>query len=447
MTARVVIAGTASGVGKTTIATGLMAALRHSGHAVAGFKVGPDFIDPSYHALATGRPPRNLDAFLSGEEVIAPLFAHGSAGADIAVVEGVMGLYDGASSEVLYRLRLLESGRGGFASTAHVATLLQAPVVLVVDASAMARSIAATVHGYATFDPDVHVAGVIANRVGSPRHAEILREALDPLGIPVLGTLRRDDAMTTPSRHLGLVPVAERQPAAQRTVDDLAAFMSAGLDLHAIARIAATAPALHATAWTPAQHDGGRRTVAVAHGPAFTFAYTENLELLAAAGGDVAVFDPTTDPLPDGAQAIYLGGGFPEAHADALSANEPLRRQIAAFDGPILAECGGLLYLCRSLDGTPMCGVLDADAHMTARLTLGYREAEAVFDSVGWAAGDKVRGHEFHRTHVAPDPGQAWQLDGTRREGFVTGRIHASYLHTHWASTPDVARRFLWAAA
>jgi cobyrinic acid a,c-diamide synthase len=432
---RVIVAGTASGVGKTTVATGLMAALRRAGHTVAGFKVGPDFIDPGYHAAATGRPPRNLDPFLSGEELIAPLFMHGAAGADIAVVEGVMGLFDGAS------------GRGSFASTAHVATLLQAPVVLVVDASSMARSIAAMVHGYATFDPDVRVAGVIANRVGSARHVQLLHDALQPLGIPLIGALRRDDAMATPSRHLGLIPVAERRAAAARTVGALAETLTAGVDLHAVTRIAASAPTLRARAWQAPQLDSSRRLVAVARGPAFTFAYTENLELLAGAGADLAAFDPTTDALPDGAAAVYLGGGFPEEHAGALASNEPLRRQIAEFRGPVLAECGGLLYLCRSLDGAPMCGVVDADARMTSRLTLGYREAEAVSDSVGWQAGDKVRGHEFHRTVVEPDAGAAWQLDGTRREGFVAGRVHASYLHTHWARTPDVARRFLWAAA
>lgn len=434
---RVVIAGTASGVGKTTIATGLMAALRTSGQVVAGFKVGPDFIDPSYHALATGRPARNLDAHLCGPDLIAPLFAHGARGADVAVIEGVMGLFDGAAAT------------DGFASTAHVAALLRAPVVLVVDAAAMSRSIAAMVHGYATFDPDVRVAGVIANRVGSDGHVELLRDALAPLGIPLLGALRRDDALTTPSRHLGLVPAAERAATAARTVAAVGAHVAAAVDVEAVAQVAGSAPALHTAPWRPPVHDARGVGVAVARGPAFTFAYTENVELLEAAGGMVLPFDAASDErLPEGAKALYLGGGFPEVHADALTANERLRAQVAGFGGPVIAECGGLLYLCRSLDGKPMAGVLDAEARMCERLTLGYREAEAATDSPGWRAGQKVAGHEFHRSVVTPRAGAApaWHVDGTP-EGFVVGNVHASYLHSHWAATPDVARRVVEAAS
>jgi cobyrinic acid a,c-diamide synthase len=202
---RIVIAGTSSGAGKTTVACGLIGALRARGRVVQGFKVGPDYIDPSYHALASGRPGRNLDAFLSGPELIAPLARHGERGADLAVVEGVMGLFDGAS------------GRGELASTAHVAKLLDAPVLLVVDAASMARSAAAIVHGYRTFDPDVQVAGVIFNRVGSDHHEQLLREALADLGVPVVGALRRDDAVATPERHLGLVPAHEREAQAERS--------------------------------------------------------------------------------------------------------------------------------------------------------------------------------------------------------------------------------------
>jgi cobyrinic acid a,c-diamide synthase len=435
-----VIAGTASGVGKTTIATGLMAALAARGFRVAGFKVGPDYIDPSYHALATGRSPRNLDAFLCGPELIAPLFVHGAAGADIAVIEGVMGLFDGAR------------GRSDYASTAHVAKLLDAPVVLVVDTSAMARSVAAMVHGYATFDPALRVAGVICNRVASPGHAELLRQALLPLGIPLLGTPHRDPALCSPSRHLGLVPVAERPEQARRAVAELGQRLTPALDLDALERIARTAAPVRSAAWTPAGsrtvQDPASRRVAVAGGPAFTFVYTENLELLRAAGAELLPLDPTRDEtLPGGTQALYLGGGFPEAHAKALSANTPLRRAVRGFDGPILAECGGLLYLCEELDGLPMCGVLPARGTMTERLVLGYREAEAATGSVLWRRGEQVRGHEFHYSTVTPEAGcrPAWHLD--RTEGFVAGRLHASYLHTHWAATPWSAQRFLGAAA
>ncbi len=439
--ARLVVAGTASGVGKTTVATGLMAALAARGLRVAGFKVGPDFIDPSYHAVATGRPGRNLDAFLSGEQLIAPLFARGVRGADVAVVEGVMGLFDGAI------------GRGEFASTAHVAKLLDAPVVLVVDAAGMGRSVAATVSGYAAFDPDVRLAGVIANRVGSDRHAALLAESLAGVGVPLLGVVRRDGAVVTPSRHLGLVPVAERTAAARRTVAELGARVASGVDLDALLSLARTAPPLRAPAWEPPTRGGPPvARVAVAGGSAFSFVYPETLELLAAAGADLQTFDPTTDPsLPDGADALYLGGGFPEVHADALSANAPLRATVAAFVAagrPLVAECGGLLYLCRSLDGRPMCGVVDADATTGGALTLGYRDATAAGDSPLWRAGATVRGHEFHVSAVTPRAGAtpAWTFAPGGAEGFATAALHASYLHTHWAATPQVAGNLVAAA-
>ena len=235
---RLVVAAPASGQGKTTVATGLMAALRARGLAVSGHKAGPDYIDPSYHALATGRPGRNLDPVLCGEDLIAPLFAHGAAGADIAVVEGVMGLFDGR-------------GTTSFGSTAHVARLLDAPVLLVVDAAAQGRSVAALVAGFAGYDPRVRLGGVILNRVGSARHEEILRAALDDLGVPVLGALRRDDGVTAPSRHLGLVPVAEREGPARQALDRLGAVVGAAVDLDAVLRLAASAGPLPTAAWSP----------------------------------------------------------------------------------------------------------------------------------------------------------------------------------------------------
>jgi cobyrinic acid a,c-diamide synthase len=447
MIPRLVVAGTSSGAGKTTVATGLLAALAARGERPTGFKVGPDFIDPSYHALACGRPGRNLDAFLSGPELIAPLFRHGSAGAGVAIVEGVMGLYDGAS------------GRGELASTAHVAKLLQAPVVLVVDAAAMARSVAAIVHGYATFDPDVDVAGVILNRVGSAFHVELLREALAPLGIPVLGALHRDDALTAPERHLGLVPVAEREPRARETIGGLAAAIAAGCDLAALLAIARAAPDVPGERWRPepaSEPAPAPVRVAVAGGPAFSFHYEENLELLAAAGAELAPFDPLVDEeLPPRAGALLLAGGFPEAFAAELSENWALRAEIAAFarrDRPVLAECGGLLYLAGELDGRPMCDVVDVTATMTERLTLGYREATAAAHHPAWPAGTTVRGHEFHYSRVDPAAAAAspaWTLrarGAERAEGHVAGGVHASYLHTHWAATPDVATRLVEAA-
>ena len=443
---RVVVAGTHSGAGKTTVASGLMAAFARKGRKVAPFKVGPDFIDPSYHALASGRPGRNLDAFLSGSELVAPLFEHGARGADISVIEGVMGLFDG------------KTGGGEMASTAHVAKLLGAPVLLVVDAGSMARSVAAMVHGYATFDPDLRVAGVILNRVGSPVHEGILREALAPLGIPVLGVLRRDREISTPDRHLGLVPVAERRAEAEQALDRLGEVISRSCDLDAISRLAASAEGLNAAAWAPESPDPEPSPVrvVVATGPSFSFLYRENLELMEGAGAEVVMFDPTSDgDLPQGTDALYLGGGFPEAYAEALSANEPLKGRIREFAGsgrPVVAECGGLLYLCRELDGHAMCGVLDAGARMTSRLSLGYREARAAADSPLAEAGETVRGHEFHYSAVEPGAGvfplasPAWELAGRGEEGFVSGGVCASYLHTHWAAKPGLARRFVSSA-
>lgn len=447
MIPRIVVAGTSSGAGKTSVACGLIGALRSRGLRVQGFKVGPDFIDPSYHALASGRPGRNLDAFLSGPDLIAPLARHGASGADIAVIEGVMGLFDGAS------------GRGELASTAHVAKLLRAPVLLVVDASSMARSAAAIVHGYRTFDPTLEIAGVILNRVGSDGHEQLLREAIAPLGVPVVGVLRRDGRVSAPERHLGLVPAGERESRARSALDALAAAISARADLDAVLALAHAAPPLDSPAWSPESAEpvlAGAR-IGIARGPAFSFHYEENLELLSAAGAELVPFDPLHDErLPDRVGALVFAGGFPEVFAAELAANVSLRREIAAFahsGRPILAECGGLLYLCRNLDGNEMCGVLPARARMTGRLGLGYREATAVASSLYAQAGEQFRGHEFHYSQIDPPHGDteaAWKLaarGSERLEGFVSGAVHASYLHLHWAAYPQLALRLARAAA
>ncbi|MGX1502870.1 UNVERIFIED_CONTAM: cobyrinic acid a,c-diamide synthase [Streptomyces graminofaciens] len=455
MVARLVIAAPSSGAGKTTVATGLMAAFTAAGLTVSPHKVGPDYIDPGYHALATGRPGRNLDAYLCGTDLVAPLFRHGADGCELAVVEGVMGLYDGAADQ------------GELASTAQVAKLLRAPVVLVVDASSQSRSVAALVHGFASWDPEVRIGGVILNKVATDRHEHLLREALGGSGVPVLGVLRRAAEVATPSRHLGLVPVAERQAEAVDAVASMAEQVRAGCDLDGLLALARSAPPLDARAWTPAfeagPHSGdavassaavagsGRPVVAVAGGAAFTFSYAEHVELLRAAGAEVVAFDPLRDEqLPEGTRGIVIGGGFPEVYAPELSANEPLRKavsELARSGAPVAAECAGLLYLARSLDGKPMCGVLDADARMSGRLTLGYREAVAVSDSPLAAAGTRLRGHEFHRTVLEPGAGPvpAWGMVRPERrvEGFVQHGVHASYLHTHWASRPEVAARFV----
>ena len=463
--ARLVIAAPASGSGKTTVACGLMAALRARGLAVSGHKVGPDYIDPGYHALATGRAPRNLDPFLCGEDLIAPLFRHGAAGAQVAVIEGVMGLFDGADPATV-------PGRDAdFGSTAHVARLLGAPVLLVLDAARAGRSVAALAAGFAAFDPRTPVAGVILNRVGSDRHERLLREALAASGIVVYGAIRRTDGILTPSRHLGLIPAAERESVAAAAVARMGDLIARSCDLDALLTLARHAPDLPAPPWDPAEalapfspapfHSAPfdsapfapAPVVAVAGGAAFTFGYTEQCELLEAAGSRVVSFDPLRDEdLPAGTSGLILGGGFPEVHAAELSANERLRRQVTALASraaPLAAECAGLLYLARTLDGLPMCGVLDVQATMTPKLTLGYRDAVAMTDSVLARAGDRVRGHEFHRTAATPPSGAraAWRFGSGELEGHVTGSGVASYLHTHWAGHPAAASRFASACA
>ncbi|MEV0620090.1 cobyrinate a,c-diamide synthase [Nonomuraea sp. NPDC050404] len=446
MIPRLVIAAPSSGSGKTTVATGLMAALRARGLRISPHKVGPDYIDPGYHALATGRPGRNLDPWLQGEERVAPLFLHGAAGCDVAVVEGVMGLFDGR-------------GESDFASTAHVARLLDAPVVLVVDAARQSRSVAAVVHGFATFDARVRVGGVVLNRVGSDRHEELCRAALAEAGVPVLGAIRRDEAVVTPSRHLGLVPAAERKGEAVAAVERLAALVSRSCDLDALLRLAASAPPLDGTPWDPTNPappldatpwhpeerpvQVERPVVAVAGGAAFTFGYAEHVELLRAAGAEVVTFDPLRDErLPEGTGGLVIGGGFPEVYAAELAANEPLRAEVAAFAGPIAAECAGLLYLCEELDGRPMCGRVPGRASMTSRLTLGYREAVAVGHSPLTRPGERYRGHEFHRTTVAYRSGPLFRWDGGS-DGYGDALVTASYLHLHWAGRPETAQRLV----
>lgn len=426
-----------------------MGALRQSGHRVAPFKVGPDFIDPGYHGLATGRPGRNLDPVLVGEDLIGPLYRHGSQDADIAVVEGVMGLFDGRIDD-----QFLIPARG---STAAVAQLLGAPVLLVVDARGQSQSIAAVLQGFSTFQPGLRVGGVILNRVGSQRHEQVLRQACEAVGIPVLGALPRHDELAVPSRHLGLVTATEHGDHAQAAVAAMAALVARHVDLPAVAALAGSRVA--AQPWSPQDAVGdpvpAGPVVAIAAGPAFTFGYPERDELLRASGARLVEFDPLTDTLPAGTAAVVLPGGFPEQYPEQLAANTAVRAQIRdlAARGPLHAECGGLTYLMDDLDGHTMCGVLAGSARFTERLTLGYRDAVAAADSVLYPTGSRVVGHEFHRTTIElAGPAQpAWLLrrPGTAPvgEGAVQAGVHASYLHTHPAAQPQAVRRFVARAA
>lgn len=448
-TPAVVISAPASGTGKTTVATGLIGALRQSGDRVAPFKVGPDFIDPGYHALAAGRVGRNLDPVLVGADLIGPLYRHGCGDADVAVVEGVMGLFDGRIEQPL---RLPAHG-----STAEVAELIGAPVLLVLDARGHSQSIAAVVHGFSTVQPGVRVAGVILNRVGSSRHEEVLRQACEAVGAPVLGALPRRDELSVPSRHLGLVTAVEYADHARAAVAAMTELVARHVDVPAVRALACSE--VTGGPWSPQAAVGdpvaGSPVVAMAAGRAFSFGYAEHAELLRAAGAAVVSFDPLADSLPENTAALVLPGGFPEQYPGDLTGNAALRAQIQelAARAPVHAECGGLTYLMSDLDGHRMCGVLAGSARFGPRLTLGYRDAVAAADSALFSAGQRVVGHEFHRTAVEFDATAepAWLMRGPggepTAEGVVRGGVHASYLHTHPAAHPLSIARFVRCAA
>ena len=438
---RLVVAGTHSGVGKTTVATGLMAALTGRGRRVAPAKIGPDFNDPGYHALACGRPGRNLDAWMSGADLMAPLAARAASGGDVLVVEGVMGLFDGAAD-------------GTPSSTADVARLIGAPIVLVVDCSSQAGSVAALVHGFATFDPSIRLAGVVLNRLGSPGHEAMVRDALaaSPSAVPVVGALQRDDRLSWRDRHLGLVPVAEEPERIGASLALLADLITASCDLDLIESIAASAETME-VADVPVPRTVATARIAMAGGRAFTFSYPDNAEALIAAGAEIVEFDPLHDAaLPADIDGLVLGGGFPEVMADQLATNTSLLADVRRRIGEGLvtwAECGGLLWLAGSLDGHRLAGVVAADAVMTSRLTLGYRTATTNVDCPLGPAGTELRGHEFHYSTIEPT-GDALSLTGRFGRGdggFATPTLLASYLHVHLASRPDLAEHFVRAAA
>lgn len=448
---RVVISAPSSGHGKTAVSIGLLAAYAARGMVASGFKIGPDHVDAAYLGLAAGRPARNLDPRLVGGGQVGPLFRHGAADADIAVVEGTMGLYDGLT------------GRTDSESTAQVASLLRAPVVLVVDAAVLGQSIAALVHGFRAYDEMTWLGGVILNRVASERHERLLREALADIGVPVLGVLYRRDigpaVAQLPAREHGVVPVVQHGIDATRAVRRLGEVVTAGIDLERLLALARSAPPLSAPVWSPdeavvgdaptgditapaAARDGRRPVVAVAYG------YVETAELLTAAGAEVARFDPLRDErLPEGVDALVVGAALPESYADELSSNEALRVAVAALaqEGkPVVAEGTGLVWLCQELDGRPMCGVLDATARTTDLIVIGYREAIARTTML-LPAGTRVTGHKVHRTLVTPRAGEdpAWSWPGGPPEGFVWQRVHASYLGVHWAGAPEIAVRLV----
>jgi cobyrinic acid a,c-diamide synthase len=462
---RLVIAAPSSGHGKSVIAIGLLAALRGRDLPAAGFKIGPDYIDAAYLGLAAGRPAGNLDPRMVGPDLIAPLFRQGAAGAAIAVVEGTMGLYDGLG------------GAPDTTSTAQVAGLLRAPVLLVVDAAAMGQSVAALVHGFRGYDEMVWLAGAILNRVTSDRHEQLLRASLDDIGVPVFGALRRHQLaeVVLPPRDRGVVPVVQEAVDARRGVRRLGEVVAAAVDLDRLVALARSAPGLPAAAW-PSESEPGparpvavspapggstgadaepgirRPVVAVAGGARFSYGYDGVADLLGEAGAVVVPIDPLRDEvLPPGTAGVVLGGALPEAYTDEFAANTGLARSLRALaraGGPIMAEGTGLLLLLREYAGQPMAGVIDATGVPGEHLALGYREAVAVTPAPLLPAGTAVVGYRRHHGLIAPRASErpAWSWPGAAPEGFVAGHLHASLLCLHWAGVPEIARRLVAAA-
>lgn len=447
---RLVVAGAGSGSGKTTVALALMAALRRRGFSVQGFKSGPDYIDPGHHTAVTGRPSRNLDIWMMGLDVVREIFQRASAGADLSIIEGVMGLYDGKDPES-------DSG-----STAELSRVLDAPVLLVIDAAGMARSAAAVVLGFQRLDPTLRLAGVIVNRVGGPGHYQLLKTAIESAcGVEVVGYLQQQERLAIPERHLGLVPASESDDDEQALSDALASALESTVDLERIVQIGRSSPpwpACRAVVFT-----GTRRPpsvmIAVARDSAFHFYYPENLELLAWHGAEVRFFRPLAGELiPEDADGLYWGGGFPEVFAADLSRQTRLLEQVRdrIRDGlPTFAECGGLMFLARELVDREGCshamaGVIPAVVRMQGKLAaFGYREARALQTSCLLAAGDRVRGHEFHYSTVEYEEQtvpHAYEVSGSRgtgREGYVRRSLLAGYTHLHLASSPGAAARFV----
>ena len=435
---KLVVAGVTSGVGKTTVSVAIMEALRKKGLKVQPFKVGPDFIDPSYHTFVTNRQSRNLDVWMMGKQGVLDCFARACQGADVAVIEGVMGLFDGMS------------GRDNFASTAHVAKILDAPVILVVDAGKGGRSIAAIALGFLEFDRNVKIAAIILNNVAGERHAGYITEALrGKVRAPVVGIVRRNNEIRMEERHLGLIPAPELQEAKKRAIVAGARYVAEQIDIDRILDLCATGALPDVPTLEKLQK---RARIAVALDESFNFYYADNLESLRRNGAQLAFFSPVLEQgLPKNVQGIMLGGGFPEVLADRLEKNRTMIKSIrkAVQDGmPVYGECGGLMYLTRSIRGyrgekkaRKMAGLVDADTVMTNRLTLNYTEAECSGPVFGTA---RLRGHEFHYSsveNVAPDSRFAYTMKRGRgitceRDGLVVnGNGLAAYMHLHFANT------------
>lgn len=441
-----IVAGERSGVGKTTITLAILAFLSRLSAKVQSFKTGPDYIDPMFHTLATGRPCRNLDPVLTSPEYVQTCFAHHSQGAEYSLVEGVMGLFDGISL----------AGISDFASTAHLARLLDVPVLLVLDCRRLSGSIGAIAHGYRTFDPRVKIAGVILNQVGSQRHLELLQAALERLHLPIFGILHRQQAITIPDRHLGLIPTEEVSQV-RGIFEQLADFAQANFDWEGLLPLLRPTPTSVSPQALPFPQYKCR--IAIARDRAFNFYYQDNLDLLVQFGAELVPWSPLEDMnLPSHTQGLYLGGGFPEVFGEQLAANTPAKQAVKAAiraGVPTYAECGGLMYLCNEIidftdQAWEMVGVLPTQAVMGSRLTLGYRYGTVLPDTPWLRAGETIWGHEFHRSRLTqPSPQSLYRLQGyrndspTQAEGWYIPQLYASYLHLHWGERPATPQRFL----
>ncbi len=450
---RIVVAGTNSGVGKTSVTLALVSALKKRGLRVQTFKVGPDYLDPTYLAIASGRPCYNLDGWMTGEDYVKRLFMNKAAAADISIIEGVMGLYD--SSDPV--------GREG--STAEIATWLQAPTLLVINAHGMSRSIGALVKGYTDFEPDVNIVGIVANQVGSERHGDWLAESLKSFGLPnIVAALPRESLPGLPSRHLGLVS-ADSQILSRHILDDLAHAMERYGSVDDIVNLAGSAPQISSTAQNRPLKGG--QTIArlgVARDPAFHFYYQDNLDAFASGGCELLEFSPLKDrSLPDGLDGVYFGGGYPEEYADELSRNQEMLQSVRSFareGGTVYGECGGLMYLSQGIESRngekfELVGLLPNWTRMlTRRKSLGYVEVTLTGKSLFGGPGQQFRGHEFHYSELIGDPVQDGQWNmayKVRRrranldqlEGFQRDKTLVSYVHGHFASKPDLIKHFV----
>jgi cobyrinic acid a,c-diamide synthase len=441
---RLLISATGSGAGKTTATIAIMGALRARGMRVAAFKCGPDYLDPTYHRRAAGTSSHNLDGWMMDRDSVLATFGRATAGADIAIIEGMMGLFDGASPT---------SDEG---SSAEIANWLAAPVLLVVDASGMARTVAAVAHGFSHFDSRLRLAGLICNRVGSRGHLDLLRAA--SAETPVLGGFPSEARLAFPERHLGLLS-ADDGNVAQPLFDAWADLAAQWLDLDAIVAIARSAPALSdldvEELWPRAGARAPRCRIGLAYDGAFHFYYEDNLRRLEAAGAEIVRFAPTRETrLPD-VDGLYFGGGYPEVLAAELSGNRAMIDAVRGFaqrGGPIYAECGGLMYLSdgiRTLEGRtwPMIGLVAGEAVMSERLqALGYVEVETRGESILGPPGMRMRGHQFRYSTLTPAPEQTERVYAVRprwgapfAEGYRSGNVLGSYVHIHWASNPAAA--------